>query len=690
MDTPSQDLAQQSLEFAIQELKRLTQQFRMAIDTIPGLVWSSQPDGHIDFLNERWREYTGLSLAQASGWGWRAAIHPQDLPGLESYWRSLLASGQPGETEARLRRFDGVYRWFLFRGVPLHDESGKVVKWYGQNIDIDDRKCAEEQLRRSEAYLREAQRLSRTGSFGWRPATGELVWSDETFCILGYDRTVQPDLELVLNRIHPDDIAVVRDTLERATREGQDLDLRHRLRMPDGSVKHLHIVARAGTDTAGGLEYVGAAMDVTERERTAAALRASEHLARGQLDALTQTLNALAQESDPDKLLEHVLRTIVAQAGAHSVSVWGRSDDGDWLDLIALLEGDRFQSRHELVHPATRLADHAPGNPVHREILRTGQHAVLEDIDQPSARMRLGSAPEAAWHPVLEDADPDPAMLVLKQHLRGLGVRAMLLVPMMIAGRAAGIIGIRFTEKRDFRPEDIQLTSALAHQAMLAIQSTRLSRQSSQAAVVAERNRMARDIHDTLAQGFTGVIVQLEAAADARSKGLGQEADEHLARAGELARESLREARRSVHALRPQTLEEKNLCEALEQLIGKLTLGTTIRAELSVEGPPRALPPAWEENLLRIGQEALTNALRHSRASHIAVQLSFAPEELRLGLRDDGQGFDPLRKHEGFGLQGIAERVEEMGGRLTIESAPGEGTQIRIVVPTANIAPAGE
>src|SRR5713226_9404787 len=124
-------------------LQRSEAQFQLAIDTIPGLVWSAMPDGHIDYLNQRWREYTGLSLQEAGGWGWQVAIHPEDVAGLMEYWKSVLAAGKPGETEARLRRFDGEYRWFLFRGVPLYDELGTLVKWYGQTTDIDDRKRAE-------------------------------------------------------------------------------------------------------------------------------------------------------------------------------------------------------------------------------------------------------------------------------------------------------------------------------------------------------------------------------------------------------------------------------------------------------------------------------------------------------------------------------------------------------------------
>jgi PAS domain S-box-containing protein len=135
-------------------------QYRLAIDTIPGLAWSALPDGHIDFLNQRWLEYTGLSFEQASGWGWQDAVCPDDLPRLVAYWKALLESGKPGEIEARLRRHDGTDRWFLFRAVPLYDEPGKLVKWYGQTIDIEDRKRAEEEAKKQTAHLDELFELA--------------------------------------------------------------------------------------------------------------------------------------------------------------------------------------------------------------------------------------------------------------------------------------------------------------------------------------------------------------------------------------------------------------------------------------------------------------------------------------------------------------------------------------------------
>ena len=125
------------------EMKDTADQLRDFINSCPTLAWSCSPDGSADFFNQRWLDYTGLSAEQARDWGWTAALHSDDLNGLVDYWRSILASGKPGEIEGRLRRFDGVYRWFLFRATPSFDNDGRVVKWFGTNTDIEDRKRAE-------------------------------------------------------------------------------------------------------------------------------------------------------------------------------------------------------------------------------------------------------------------------------------------------------------------------------------------------------------------------------------------------------------------------------------------------------------------------------------------------------------------------------------------------------------------
>jgi PAS domain S-box-containing protein len=137
------DVTRSRRDAELQRAAAVRDELRLAVDTIPGLVWSARPDGSVDFLNQRWCEYTGLSLKQACDWGWEAAIHPDDREELGAYWRSVLKAGGPAENEVRLRAHDGSYRWFLFRAIPLRDAQGALVKWYGQTTDIDDRKRAE-------------------------------------------------------------------------------------------------------------------------------------------------------------------------------------------------------------------------------------------------------------------------------------------------------------------------------------------------------------------------------------------------------------------------------------------------------------------------------------------------------------------------------------------------------------------
>jgi signal transduction histidine kinase len=196
---------------------------------------------------------------------------------------------------------------------------------------------------------------------------------------------------------------------------------------------------------------------------------------------------------------------------------------------------------------------------------------------------------------------------------------------------------------------------------------------------MAERNRMARDIHDTLAQGFTGVIMQLEAAKGATEQDNLGEVAEHIARAGELARESLGEARRSVRALRLRSLRDGKLSLALEDLLKRMTEGSELNADFKAEGSDRAISADYEEALLRVTQETLTNTVKHAHARNFKAALNVNSDGIQLQLIDDGAGFDPQVEHEGFGLIGMKERVDQLGGQFIIRSKPNIGTEIVVV-----------
>jgi PAS domain S-box-containing protein len=378
-----------------------TSDLQLLVHSAPTLIHTGRPDGYLDFFNQTWLRYVGQSLEDLQDWKWTAFIHPEDVEGIVEKWRASLASGEPFLHEARVLRADGEYRWMLHHKVAGRDGHGEIVKWYGSSIDIEARKQAEEQLRRStqelqrsefylaegqrlahmgswaldpagfdywspelfrihgldparkpptvqeyldrvhpqdresmanlieglwakgspfdvtkrivrpngevryvrcagapvaekqslkkyvgsaldvteqelvtqelrrrEAYLAEAQRLSHTGSFGWKPDSGEIVWSDETYRIFEYDNIVKPTLDSVMQRVHPQDRAPFQQVTDRASLTGKDFEHEYRLLMADGRAKHVHAIAHAVQNAPGNREFIGAVADITERKAT--------------------------------------------------------------------------------------------------------------------------------------------------------------------------------------------------------------------------------------------------------------------------------------------------------------------------------------------------------------------------------------------------------------------------------------
>jgi PAS domain S-box-containing protein len=257
---------------AEEALQASERELRVIVNTVPALAWSARPDGSAEFFNQHYLAYVGLPLEQLQGSGWTVAVHPDDLGALIAAWQSMMAAGKAGEVEGRLRRFDGEYRWFLFRTNPMLDESGNILKWYGTNADIHDRKRAEEQLRRSEAFLTEGQKLSRIGNFSWLLATEEIKWSEQLYRIFEFDLGVPVTFELMGSRVHPEDLPLMFDMIGKAQRDVSDFEYEHRLLMPDHSIKYLHLIGHRSRDNQGRPEYIGAVQDVTQRRLSEEAL----------------------------------------------------------------------------------------------------------------------------------------------------------------------------------------------------------------------------------------------------------------------------------------------------------------------------------------------------------------------------------------------------------------------------------
>src|SRR5271156_941543 len=229
--------AGEDLEKAVNELKNSDADLRRIIDTIPAMVWCGLPDGSKEFLNKQWRDYTGLSLEESYGWGRPVAVHPEDLPLIGDKWRELAASGGPGEIEARVRRHDGAFRWFLIRFEPLRDETANIVRWYGTSTDIEDLKQTEEKLREDE---REIRRITDAipHTIVVLDSCGVLLYANQT--MLDYTGLTAEDVVTPGFReriFHPEGIERLKEQREAALARGLPFELEHLGLRKDGEYR---------------------------------------------------------------------------------------------------------------------------------------------------------------------------------------------------------------------------------------------------------------------------------------------------------------------------------------------------------------------------------------------------------------------------------------------------------------------
>jgi PAS domain S-box-containing protein len=619
------------------ELRKSEAELRTIVETIPAYVGTSLPDGNVDFVSKSWLDYTGLSGEEWLGWGWTTVTHPEDLNSAVTKWKAALATGEPVEQEIRVRQADGSYRWFLGRNVPLRDEKGNIVKWYGTLHDIEDQKRADEALRKSELEKRNA------------------------------------DLAVASERLRNEQIK--RAGAEEAARAGEERFQVIADSLPE-PLTDISPDQRFRFTNVAFQEWFGL---TSEQAQGGSVREAMGEEIYGTIQAyIEKALMGQSASFEGHLTFEKTGRRYV------HIDFVPRRDHGSEVYGCYCVHRDLTKLK-ETEEKFRRVVETAPDAIV---LVNPEGRIVLVN---PQAEHMFGYAQQELMGQPVEILVPD-RFRGGHAHNRSAYLRKPVL-RLMGVGQELCVVrkdGSEFPVEISLSPIETVDGTLVSSTIRDITERKELAQQARRSTILEERSRMARDVHDTVAQGFTGIVLNLEAAEEA-SADLPEEVRNRIARARDVARQNLEEVRRSVLMLSASPAVRGDLAGAIRESVDSVRSDTRVRVEFSLRGTPQHLDATFEENLLRIAQQAMDNALQHAQASRIRIELAFAEKEVRLHIGDDGRGFvssKPPRR--GMGINGMRERAEEIGGNCELKSQPGKGTRVTVKVPlSSKVRPTG-
>lgn len=502
------------------------------------------------------------------------------------------------------------------------------------------------------------------GVWDWNMRTDECYFSPRWKRMLGYkDEELPNRIESWRNMLHPEDY-------ELATTQDQDglpgtsqiYELEYRMRHKDGSYRW--VLGRGITlRNSEGKPYrkAGSHTDITERRRVQDELQDAYQTLEHRVEERTHelaTLNAIgalvSRSLDLGEILGNALdktmESLNMEFGA-AYRLVGQNDQDGEERCLKLLMHRGFSAEF------VRLYNQLPLKGSAIEIASEKKAPLVWDLENDGPRFRMSGA-------------------VAKE-----GIRQLASVPLMAKGKLVGAIYLGTAFKRDFSPESLALLQAIGQQVGVAVENARLYDEAEVSAQTAERSRLARELHDSVTQSLYSMTLYAEASARLLGAGKAREASEHLRELRDTAQEALREMRLLIFELRPPALVRSGLPATIQARLDAVETRGGIQAELNVEGEEH-LTASEQEELYHIALEALNNSLKHAKADRVQVALKFQPSCVRMEIWDNGAGFDPAvaRSSGGYGLTGMTERAERIGGSLTIESAPGQGTRVCVLI----------
>lgn len=399
-----------------------------------------------------------------------------------------------------------------------------------------------------------------------------------------------------------------------------------------------------------------------QRDRTTTAILQAEQARAAELkkanEVLKKSLDYLATETSLEKFLGQILGAIAEQFDSPLAEYWYHPEDTAYIGMM---------SWHGRTYNRAEILQQYPD--------RSG----VDGFPIPPEMMSTEELPPHQQYFITEDWLTDPYF----KHIKWLppdNLYKQINVPLILGSKCIGALVVRMPSGHQIATEQIELAQALAHQVILVVQFTRLAEEAKQAAIYEERNRLAGEIHDTLAQTFTGISVQLELVKYLNPQH-STEVRSILDRISSLAQTGLSEARRSVWSIYSANEDFADLAQQLAECVENLTAGTDLDTQIDIVGTPTPLSSFLGVNLLRIGQESIANTLKHAQATTLTIELEYSPHQVSLCIRDNGRGFAPQVQTEGFGLISISERADRISGQLRITTQPGQGTEIFVQVP---------